>query len=204
MGEERCSSPSVCLHDFFAQKFDGVLFNARYIAPRLLQTMPGITRALISGNIIGTPAFRARSGNQPRGQEQLPSRSKGQGGAGTGAGRIRRAQPYPQPKRVAGQCRVHFYEHPMPVSRSAPKPEREKPVLENPTQEKPAQEDPMQLKKQKSNTIQKKRNQSLLSISSFRKSASWTAGGRGWNIRSSITCCRTTRALLYSLTRSWP
>lgn len=44
MGEERRSSPSVCLHDFFAQKFDGVLFNARYIAPRLLQTMPGITR----------------------------------------------------------------------------------------------------------------------------------------------------------------
>ena len=43
MGEERRSSPSVCLHDFFAQKFDGVLFNARYIAPRLLQTMPGIT-----------------------------------------------------------------------------------------------------------------------------------------------------------------
>ena len=42
MGEERRSSPSVCLHDFFAQKFDGVLFNARYIAPRLLQTMPGI------------------------------------------------------------------------------------------------------------------------------------------------------------------
>ena len=25
MGEERRSSPSVCLHDFFAQKFDGVL-----------------------------------------------------------------------------------------------------------------------------------------------------------------------------------
>ena len=24
MGEERRSSPSVCLHDFFAQKFDGV------------------------------------------------------------------------------------------------------------------------------------------------------------------------------------
>ena len=107
MGEERRSSPSVCLHDFFAQKFDGVLFNARYIAPRLLQTMPGITRALISGNIIGTPAFRARSGNQPRGQEQLPSRSKGQGGAGAGAGRIRRAQPYPQPKRAAGPRGVH-------------------------------------------------------------------------------------------------
>ena len=103
MGEERRSSPSVCLHDFFAQKFDGVLFNARYIAPRLLQTMPGITRALISGNIIGTPAFRARSGNQPRGQEQLPSRSKGQGGAGAGAGRVCRAQPYPQPQRTAGQ-----------------------------------------------------------------------------------------------------
>lgn len=77
MGEERRSSPSVCLHDFFAQKFDGVLFNARYIAPRLLQTMPGITRTLISGNIIGTPAFRARSGNQPRGQEHLLLRSKG-------------------------------------------------------------------------------------------------------------------------------
>lgn len=77
MGEERRSSPSVCLHDFFAQKFDGVLFNARYIAPRLLQTMPGITRALISGNFIGTPTFRVRGGKQPRGQEQLPSRSKG-------------------------------------------------------------------------------------------------------------------------------
>ena len=34
MGEERRSSPSVCLHDFFAQKFDGVLFNARYIGAR--------------------------------------------------------------------------------------------------------------------------------------------------------------------------
>ena len=77
MGEERRSSPSVCLHDFFAQKFDGVLFNARYIAPRLLQTMPGITRTLISGNIIGTTAFRARSGNQCRGQEHLLLRSKG-------------------------------------------------------------------------------------------------------------------------------
>ena len=108
------------------------------------------------------------------------------------------------PKGQLANAEYVIYEHPMPASRSAPKPAREKPVLENPTQEKPAQEDPMQLKKQKSNTIQKKRNQSLLSISSFRKSASWTAGGRGWNIRSSITCCRTTRALLYSLTRSWP
>lgn len=97
-----------------------------------------------------------------------------------------------------------IYVHPMPVSRSAPKPEWEKPVLENPMQEKPAQEDPAQLKKQEFNTIQKKRNQSLLSILSFRKSASRTAGGRGWNISSSITCCRTTRALLDSLTRSWP
>ena len=34
MGEERRSSPSVCLHDFFAQKFDGVFFNARYIGAR--------------------------------------------------------------------------------------------------------------------------------------------------------------------------
>ena len=87
-----------------------------------------------------------------------------------------------------------IYVHPVPTSRSAPKPEREKPVLENPTQEKPAQEDPMQLKKQKSNTIQKKRNQSLLSISSFRKSASWTAGGRGWNVRSSMSRCLRTCA----------
>ena len=30
MGEERRSSPSVCLHDFFTQKFDGVFFNARH------------------------------------------------------------------------------------------------------------------------------------------------------------------------------
>ncbi len=36
MGEERRSSPSVCLHDFFTQKFDGVFFNARYIGARLL------------------------------------------------------------------------------------------------------------------------------------------------------------------------
>lgn len=36
MGEEHRSSPSACLHDFFTQKFDGVLFNARYIGARLL------------------------------------------------------------------------------------------------------------------------------------------------------------------------
>ena len=37
-----------------------------------------------------------------------------------------------------------IYVHPMPTSRSAPKPEREKPVLENLMQEKPAQEDLIQ------------------------------------------------------------
>ena len=51
MGEERRSSPSVCLHDFFAQKFDGVLFNARYIGARLLKTMPE------RQNCLTVPAF---------------------------------------------------------------------------------------------------------------------------------------------------
>lgn len=87
-----------------------------------------------------------------------------------------------------------IYVHPMPTSRSAPKPEWKEHVLESQTQEKPAQEDPAQLKKQEFNTIQKKRNQSLLSILSFWKSASWTAGGRGWNVRSSISRCLRTCA----------
>ncbi len=45
-----------------------------------------------------------------------------------------------------------IYVHPMPTSRSAPKPEWKEHILESQTQEKPAQEDPMQLKKQESNT----------------------------------------------------
>ena len=56
------------------------------------------------------------------------------------------------PKGQLANAEYVIYEHPMPASRSAPKPAREKPVLENPTQEKPAQEDPTQLKKQESNT----------------------------------------------------
>lgn len=45
-----------------------------------------------------------------------------------------------------------IYVHPVPTSRSAPKPEWKEHILESQTQEKPAQEDPMQLKKQESNT----------------------------------------------------
>ena len=55
------------------------------------------------------------------------------------------------PKGQLANAEYVIYEHPMPASRSAPKPAREKPVLENPTQEKPAQEDPTQLMKQESN-----------------------------------------------------
>lgn len=42
------------------------------------------------------------------------------------------------PKGQLANAEYVIYEHPMPASRSAPKPAREKPVLENPTQEKPA------------------------------------------------------------------
>lgn len=56
------------------------------------------------------------------------------------------------PKGQLANAEYVIYEHPIPASRSALKPAREKPVLENPTQEKPAQEDPTQLKKQESNT----------------------------------------------------
>ena len=45
-----------------------------------------------------------------------------------------------------------IYVHPVPTSRSVPKPEWKEHVLENQTQEKPAQRDPSQLKKQESNT----------------------------------------------------
>ena len=116
-------------------------------------------------------------------------------GAGTGSrpGMSCAAVPAP-PKDSLANAEYVIYEHPIPASRSALKPAREKPVLENPTQEKPAQEDPTQLKKQESNTNPEKTKPIASIHPILPESASWTAAGRGWNIRSSMTRCWRTRA----------
>lgn len=100
------SSPSVCLHDFFAQ--------SRWHA---------FQRAIHRATVIANDARNHtdidfwehhRNSCIPCTQRKPAPRAgaasftiQGQGGAGAGAGRIRRAQPYPQPKRAAGPRGVH-------------------------------------------------------------------------------------------------
>ena len=85
------------------------------------------------------------------------------------------------PKGQLANAEYVIYEHPMPASRSAPKPAREKPVLENPTQEKPAQEDPTQLKKQESNT-NPERTKPIASIHPILPGFWGCLGWMGWRI----------------------